>query len=109
MDLIVRWIKEYKRYEVRYEELKDIFLNNEKSFPYLHNTINKKWIYESIKKKIKDCNNEKIKEEFENEKKKLLKNIFLLEFFNSSLIKESNDLIEFILKKETTWLHIKAN
>lgn len=106
INIIVFWIKKYKKLELSYVELKNIFLENEKDYPYIYKTLNKKWIYEKNKNILMKSKNQILKDETMKMQEELLNKVFQLSFFNSSLSKEN---IEFILKKETTWLLINAN
>jgi len=95
IDLIVKGIIKYQRLELSYQELQEIFLKDLKTFPYLYKSLNRKNIYEDTD----DIEKRNI----------LLDKTFNLSFFNSSLSIESNNQIEFILKKESTGLLVKGS
>ncbi len=87
IDIIVDWIKKYKKLELTFEELKEIFLDNETKYMYMLNTIDINWRYFEIKSRYIKETNAKMKEAYKNELNNLLKKIFTQTFFHSTLSK----------------------
>lgn len=99
IDICVIWIKKYKKTEIDFEELKNIFIENEEKYPYLLESINLNERYYKIKTKYKDETNEKMKQWYEKELNNLLDKIFTLHYFHSTLWKWD----------ESKYFHIKSN
>ena len=109
IDLIVRWIKSYKKLELTYLELLAIFLSHKEDFPYLYNFLNKNNRFEILEAKLKTTTNEKEINMLEIEVEELLWKLFDISYFNSSLSMLSNEKFEFILKDKTTWIEFKGD
>lgn len=106
IDIIVLWIKKHKRLNINYNELKDIYFENIKRFPYISTSINKNWNYDLFKEKINKEVTEELKEMYNQSIINLINKVFCLSYFNSSLSKEK---FSFILKEYETWLLIKED
>ncbi len=87
IDICIIWIKKHKKTEISFEELKNIFIDNEEKYPYLLNSINTNGKYFEIKNRYKKETNEKMKINYKNELNHLLDKIFLSQYFHSTLWK----------------------
>lgn len=106
IDIIILWIKKHKRLNITYKELREIYFENKKRFPYLSTSINKNWNYTLYKEKVNTEVIEELKEMYNTNIENLINNVFCLPYFNSSLSKEKHS---FILKENEAWLGINQD
>lgn len=103
IDIIIDWIKKHQKLELSYDELKIIFSENEEKYPYLLNTIDVNWRYSRTKLNSIKTDNERLENIHKLDIDKYLSKVFKLDFFNSSLSKDSKKEY-FIIKNKTTGL-----
>lgn len=109
IELITRWVKKYKKLELEYWEIAEIFLEKTEDFSYIYNSINRKGVFERVISKLKETKNKEELNIIEKEFEKLISKTFNLSFFNSSLSVLWDKNFNFILKDNTTWIEFKGN